>query len=147
MLVHARGVVVALPHIVEGEMQARRYEPGDRMTETSFGALEPSDGAPIDPGAIDVIATPAVAFDRLGARVGYGGGFYDRFFPRTRGDCLRAGVGFGVQVLALGDELPGGHFDLKVDLDRDRIRDDPMSSRPLAPSSPDRSGVAFLATR
>lgn len=113
---HARGVAVALPRIVEGEMQARRYEPGDRMTETSFGALEPADGAPIEPGAIDVIATPAVAFDRVGGRVGYGGGFYDRFFPRTRDDCVRAGVGFGVQVLALGDELPGGHFDLKVDL-------------------------------
>jgi 5-formyltetrahydrofolate cyclo-ligase len=112
---HAQGVVVALPHIVDGEMQARRYEPGDRMTETSFGALEPADGTPIEPDAIDVIATPAVAFDRFGARVGYGGGFYDRFFPRTRDDCLRAGVAFAVQVLPQGEVLPGGHFDLRVD--------------------------------
>jgi 5-formyltetrahydrofolate cyclo-ligase len=114
--VHARGIVVALPHIVEGAMQARRYEPGDPMTETSFGAMEPSTGALVDPGTIDVVVTPAVAFDRLGARVGYGGGFYDRFFPRTRKGCLRVGVAFGVQVLPPGDVLPRGHFDLKVDL-------------------------------
>jgi 5-formyltetrahydrofolate cyclo-ligase len=46
--------------------------------------------------------------------VGYGGGFYDRFFPRTRGDALRAGVGFGIQLL--GEALPGGPFDLRVDV-------------------------------
>lgn len=114
--IHGRGIVVALPHIVDGEMQPRRYEPGDPLAETSFGALEPSEGAPIEPETIDVVATPAVAFDRRGARVGYGGGFYDRFFPRTKADCLRAGVALGVQVLPPGEFLPGGHFDLRVDL-------------------------------
>lgn len=113
---HSRGIVVALPHIVDGEMHPRRYEPGDRLTETSFGALEPSEGALVEPETIDVVATPAVAFDRLGARVGYGGGFYDRFFPRTKAGCLRAGVALGVQVLPPGEFLPGGHFDLRVDL-------------------------------
>ena len=52
----------------------------------------------VHPAEIDVVATPAVAFDRAGRRVGYGGGFYDRFFPRTRADALRVGVGFGVQL-------------------------------------------------
>ncbi|HEY6566586.1 MAG TPA: 5-formyltetrahydrofolate cyclo-ligase [Actinomycetota bacterium] len=112
----SRGIAVALPHIVEGEMLPRRYEPGDLLTETSFGALEPTEGARVDPETIDVVATPAVAFDRKGARVGYGGGFYDRFFPRTRAECLRAGVALGVQVLPPGEFLPGGHFDLRVDL-------------------------------
>ena len=68
-----------------------------------------------DPGAIDVVVTPAVAFDRLGARVGYGGGFYDRFLPQTRPGCFRAGIAFGVQVLPVGAVAPGGHFDLPVD--------------------------------
>ena len=113
---HARGVMVALPRIEDGELKPRRYEPGDPMTETAFGALEPADGAAIDPAAIDVIITPAVAFDREGARVGYGGGFYDRFFPRTRSDCLRAGVGLEVQLLPPGSKLSLGHFDLLIDL-------------------------------
>jgi 5-formyltetrahydrofolate cyclo-ligase len=113
---HGRGVVVALPQIVDGDLRPRRYEPGDPMTETSFGALEPSEGAVVDPVEIDVVVTPAVAFDRAGARVGYGGGYYDRFLLATRPDCLRVGVAFGVQILEDGLTLPGGTFDLGVDV-------------------------------
>ena len=113
---HARGVVIALPTIEEGTLQPRRYEPGDPTTETAFGALEPAGGAPIEPADLDVIATPAVAFDRAGSRVGYGGGFYDRFFARIPTDRVRAGIAFDVQVLPAGAALPRGRFDLQVDL-------------------------------
>jgi 5-formyltetrahydrofolate cyclo-ligase len=110
---HGRGVHVALPRIVEGDMEPRTYAPGDPVIETAFGAREPSAGIALDPSAIDVVVTPAVAFDRSGRRVGYGGGFYDRFFPRTRRETLRMGVGFDVQLL--DEDLPGGHFDLGLD--------------------------------
>lgn len=113
---HAGGTRVALPHIVDGEIEARNYRPGDPVTETSFGAFEPAAGAAIDPPAIDVVAVPAVAFDRAGRRVGYGGGFYDRFLPQTRTDAGRIGLAFGVQLLPPGSTLPAGHFDLPVDL-------------------------------
>lgn len=110
---HSRGLRVALPQIVGGEMEPRAYAPGDPLTETSFGAKEPFAGEVVDPAAIDVVVTPAVAFDRSGRRVGYGGGFYDRFFPRTRPDTLRIGIGFGPQLL--DEDLPGGHFDVGID--------------------------------
>jgi 5-formyltetrahydrofolate cyclo-ligase len=110
---HTRGIRVALPRIVDGDMQALAYEPGEAVTETLFGAWEPASGQLLDPSAIDVVLTPAVAFDRSGRRVGYGGGFYDRFFPRTRSDTLRIGIGFDVQLL--DDDLPTGHFDLGLD--------------------------------
>jgi 5-formyltetrahydrofolate cyclo-ligase len=110
---HTRGIRVALPRIVDGGMQALAYEPGEAVTETPFGAWEPASGQLLDPSAIDVVLTPAVAFDRSGRRVGYGGGFYDRFFPRTRSDTLRIGIGFDVQLL--DDDLPTGHFDLGLD--------------------------------
>jgi 5-formyltetrahydrofolate cyclo-ligase len=109
----SRGVRVALPRIVGGDMEAYAYAPGDAVTATSFGASEPSTGAALDPSAIDVVVTPAVAFDRSGRRVGYGGGFYDRFFPRTRPDTLRIGIGFDLQLVE--EELPVGHFDLGLD--------------------------------
>jgi 5-formyltetrahydrofolate cyclo-ligase len=108
-----RGVSVALPRIVEGELEARSWLPGDPMTTASFGAREPSAGRPIPPETIDVVATPAVAFDRQGRRVGYGGGFYDRFLPRTRPDALRAGLGYHLQLV--DTSLPAGHFDRRVD--------------------------------
>ena len=110
----ARDVRVGLPRIVGSDLDVRSFRPGDPTTVTSFGAREPSDGAPIDPAAIDVIVTPAVAYDRVGRRVGYGGGFYDRFLPKTRPDALRVGIGAGVQLLDVDEALPAGAFDLPV---------------------------------
>ena len=113
---HDRGAVVALPRIIDGELEARSYRPGDAVSATTFGAFEPAGGSLVDPTEIDVIAVPAVAFDRECRRVGYGGGFYDRFLPRTRRDAPRVGVGYGLQLLPPGRSLPAGHFDLRVDV-------------------------------
>jgi 5-formyltetrahydrofolate cyclo-ligase len=108
-----RGVRVALPRIVDGDLEVRAWAPGAPMTETPFGAREPADGASVDPGALDVVAVPAVAFDRHGRRIGYGGGFYDRFLPQIRADAARIGIAYAVQVL--DQDLPSGAFDLPVD--------------------------------
>jgi len=108
------GIRVVLPRIVERDLEPRVYAPGDPVSDTSFGAKEPSGGIALDPAAIDIVVTPAVAFDRSGRRVGYGGGFYDRFFLRTRRDAVRVGIGFDLQLL--DEDLPGGHFDLPVNV-------------------------------
>ncbi len=113
---HARGIVVALPRIAAGDLEARSYRPGDELSTTAFGALEPAGGSLLDAQDVDVIVVPAVAFDREGRRIGYGGGFYDRFLPTTRRDATRVGVGYGLQLLAPGRAVPAGHFDLRVDL-------------------------------
>jgi 5-formyltetrahydrofolate cyclo-ligase len=111
----SRGVGVALPRIVDGELEPRSYQPGDPLTETAFGAFEPANAQVVPAREVDVIATPAVAFDREGRRVGYGGGFYDRFFVRAGSEAFRAGIGFSLQVLPGGQALPAGGFDLRVD--------------------------------
>jgi 5-formyltetrahydrofolate cyclo-ligase len=108
----ARGIRVGLPRIDGGELEVRSFQPGDPTTTTSFGVREPADGDAIVPDAIDVVITPAVAFDRHGRRVGYGRGFYDRFLLRTRDDAVRIGVGADVQLL--DEELPAGPFDRRV---------------------------------
>ena len=107
-----RGVVVGLPVIVDGDLVGRSWRPGEPTTETWFGAHEPVGGDVIDPSAIDVIVTPAVAVDPAGRRVGYGGGFYDRFLPRTRADAFRVAVVLPEQLVR--EELPAGAFDLRV---------------------------------
>ena len=108
-----RGVRVGLPVITGTDIVARAWRPGDPTVETSFGALEPADGAPIEPSAIDVTLTPAVAVDRTGRRVGYGGGFYDRFLLRLRSDAVRVAVVLAEQLV--DEDLPAGAFDLRVD--------------------------------
>lgn len=112
----AGGARVALPRVVTGELEAREFRSGDDVSLTQFGAFEPVGGAVVQPTEIDVVLVPAVAFDRDCRRIGYGGGYYDRFLPRTRPDAARVGIGFGVQLLPLGQSVPSGHFDLPVDL-------------------------------
>lgn len=112
----ARGIGVALPRIDGRELTARRYRPGDAVSATAFGAFEPEGGEVVEPTSIDVVVVPAVAFDRDGRRIGYGGGFYDRFLPTTRPDATRVGLAFDVQLAGAGETLPSGHFDLRVDV-------------------------------
>jgi 5-formyltetrahydrofolate cyclo-ligase len=124
----ARGVVVALPRVEGSELVAVSYSPGDPTKTTSFGAEEPLGGARIPPATLDVVAIPAVAFDRRGGRIGYGGGFYDRFLRGLPG--FKAGLAFGLQVLH--EELPTGNFDRRVDAivtESETIRCSDLNSR------------------
>lgn len=56
---------------------------------------------PIVPAeALDMIVVPLVAFDRAGARLGYGGGCYDRYLPILRPDCQIIGIAFDEQCIS-----------------------------------------------
>ncbi len=67
----------------------------------AFGILEPDDAqCPlIQPQEIDLFIVPAVAFDVFGYRIGYGGGYYDRFLQQKREDAVTIGVGYDMQLL------------------------------------------------
>ncbi len=57
-----------------------------------------SDHFPIVPAkALDMIVVPLVAFDRAGARLGYGGGCYDRYLPTLSPACQIIGIAFDEQ--------------------------------------------------
>lgn len=104
---------IVLPRIEAGEVLPVTYRPGDLVSETSFGVMEPSAGEVVDPRELDAILTPGVAFDRPGNRTGYGGGYYDRLFRLVRDDAPKIAVAFAIQVL---DEVPSGRGDRRVDL-------------------------------
>jgi 5-formyltetrahydrofolate cyclo-ligase len=73
----------------------------------------PEDDPAPDPGLIDVVIVPGVAFTASGDRLGQGGGWYDRFLPKTRPDCTTIGVGFEPQLV---DKLPTEPHDVRLDL-------------------------------
>jgi 5-formyltetrahydrofolate cyclo-ligase len=78
-----------------------------------YGILEPKADKirPVPRGEIDVILVPAVAFDRRGYRIGYGGGYYDRFLPDVP-QAARIGAAFSCQIVA---EIPADSHDVPAD--------------------------------
>lgn len=70
------------------------------------------DRFPIVPAeTLDMIIVPLVAFDRAGARLGYGGGCYDRYLPTLRPDCHIIGIAFDEQRV---DHVPTDAHDLPL---------------------------------
>ena len=60
--------------------------------EDKWGIPIPVDAQPIGPNKIDLVVTPLLAFDRRNHRVGYGKGYYDKFFSECREDTQKIGV-------------------------------------------------------
>lgn len=61
---------------------------------------------------LDVVIVPAVAYDKNCYRLGYGGGFYDRFLENLREDTVTIGIAFDLQVF---DEVPKEDHDAQLD--------------------------------
>lgn len=77
----------------------------------AWGIKEPRSGLKeVNPSNIDLILVPGLAFDKLGFRLGYGGGFYDRFFKLTT--ALKVGVCFDLQVV---ESVPVEAWDIPLD--------------------------------
>lgn len=86
------------------------------LTESSYGILEPSKEAIcIDPNKLDLIVVPGVAFDRDGGRIGYGAGFYDRYFNKITKNNLnkitKLALAYDFQVI---DKVPMTEKDVPV---------------------------------
>ena len=65
-----------------------------RFVENRFKILEPDSRQEILPAEIDVVFIPLLCFDKKGNRVGYGGGYYDKFLKKTSISCLKIGLSF-----------------------------------------------------
>ncbi|MGK7754540.1 MULTISPECIES: 5-formyltetrahydrofolate cyclo-ligase [unclassified Roseovarius] len=85
--------------VIEGEgkpLKFSRWEPGGPLRDGPFGAKVPQVDDFFEP---EILIVPLVAFDRIGGRLGYGGGFYDRTLEllRSRRPTLAIGFAFAAQ--------------------------------------------------
>ncbi|MDP4126336.1 MAG: 5-formyltetrahydrofolate cyclo-ligase [Bacillota bacterium] len=78
----------------------------------AWGIREPKlKNAETDPSEIDLIIVPGAGFDLGGDRLGYGGGFYDRFFMRLNPLTPKVAIGFECQVI---EKVPVDKHDAKM---------------------------------
>lgn len=79
----------------------------------AFTAMDiDSDRFPIVPAdVLDMIIVPLVAFDQTGARLGYGGGCYDRYLPMLSATCQIIGIAFDEQRV---DHIPTDAHDMPL---------------------------------
>ena len=81
----------------KGRMDFVVYDP-QQLVKTSFGLLEPQgDLEVVDASQIDLIHVPGLAFTREGYRIGYGGGYYDRYLEHFTGHTLSTVYHYQVQ--------------------------------------------------
>lgn len=85
------------------EIDSLIYQHDTPTLESRWNIPEPAGSEIVAPDALDIIIVPLLSFDRLGHRVGYGKGFYDRFLHKCRPDCIKAGLSFFPPVDAIDD--------------------------------------------
>lgn len=114
----ARGQRYCLPRLRrDNTLQFITWSTGDAVAPNRYGIPEPVDGETFDPSHIDVVLLPLLAFDRHGARLGSGAGYYDRTFEflarRTRpAQPLLVGVAYAMQEV---EALPTAAWDIPLD--------------------------------
>jgi 5-formyltetrahydrofolate cyclo-ligase len=74
--------------------------------------LEPAEADIVNPAEVDAWIIPALAFTMGGARLGYGGGWYDRLLSGAKGSATKTGVAHDFQIV---DDLPIEPHDALVD--------------------------------
>lgn len=78
-----------------------------------YGILEPVETCSMmDNDSIDFILMPGVAFDRDGGRIGYGGGFYDRFLSKLAKKIDKIAIAYEFQII---DNIPMTKLDISID--------------------------------
>jgi 5-formyltetrahydrofolate cyclo-ligase len=88
-----------------------RIQNFNQLEEAHFGLLEPNpdETVPVNAKDIDLLLVPGVLFSKDGYRIGFGGGYFDRFLQKYQ--LLTVALAYSQQIV---DELPFDQHDLPV---------------------------------
>ena len=89
---------IALPKVTGRQMNFYRITSFDELSKGAYGILEPKDHTFIQKDDIDLMIVPLVAYDDENHRIGYGGGFYDRYLNDYKGKTI--GLAYKFQKVA-----------------------------------------------
>lgn len=108
-----QGKRVAVPVVKPYGLVAAELPAGElRFQPGPFGIPEPAVGtAVLSPEDINCVLVPGIAFDRRGARLGFGKGYYDRFLCRLPAATHVCGLAFSLQIV---DHVPDMPHDVRM---------------------------------
>lgn len=116
MLKDKKELYIPNPNPETKEMEAVLIKEFDDLTEGNYGILEPiNSNFKLEPYFLDLIIVPGLVFSHKGFRIGYGGGFYDRFLARAKtknSDPLKISFVYKEFII---DKIPTNQYDLPVD--------------------------------
>jgi len=92
------GKCIYLPSVAgEGRIVPVDFHRDCRMSENRYGIPEPEMTNTCDPLPPDIVIVPGIVFDTSLRRIGYGGGYYDRFLETS--DAIKIGVCYDRQIV------------------------------------------------
>lgn len=106
------GKRVAVPKVYGDDMKFIYLDDLSQVAKGYAGIPEPVADGPVAQDGTALVLMPGLAFDRAGHRIGYGGGFYDKFLAREPHHPTVA-LCYDFQVM---DRLETEEFDIPVDL-------------------------------
>lgn len=111
------GKIVSSPITLKEERKLIPSQITDLKNGIQYGAYnirepKPECSPAINIKDLDVVIVPAVAYDKNCYRLGYGGGFYDRFLENLRKDAVTIGIAFDLQIFY---EVPKEAHDAQLD--------------------------------
>ena len=94
----ADGKRLLLPKVVQnGRMEAVEVKDLSALRPGKMRIPEVENGVAADPAGISLVFVPGIAFDKKGGRIGFGGGYYDKYLPGTK--ALRIALAFEMQIV------------------------------------------------
>lgn len=107
-------IILPITDVEKKHLILREVRDLSSLEKNKYGIPEPSPENTLhyEPGLIDLVIVPGIAFDPYGHRIGYGGGYYDRFLKKLKPSIPKIGIAFDVQVVP---KIPKEEYDLPVD--------------------------------
>ena len=104
-----QGKNLLLPRIIDNDIEFYIVSNLERLEKGSFEIMEPKDSCE-RAKKIDCILIPTVGISKLGVRLGYGKGYYDRFLSST--DAVKISLTYSKQIVK---SIPSDSHDVKID--------------------------------
>jgi len=108
-----KGIQLCLPSIKKNnEMDYYSWSTKNLLKLNKYGIPEPEQIKKVIP---DIIFVPLVAFDNRLFRIGYGGGYYDRYIGKisNKKNLLKVGIAHSCQKI---NRVPTNNYDMKLDI-------------------------------